>query len=63
MSDKAIFFDAFLIGGVCITIFCAACYLFDKIEKHDDEIGRLNSRLESSQDHELKKIISSIYHV
>ena len=58
MSDRSFFFDVFLIGGACVTIYCATVYLFDKIDQHDDEIEKLYSRLEkheSSQDHELKK--------
>ena len=58
MSDRSFFFDVFLIGVACTTIYWATVYLFDKIEQHDDEIEKLSSRLEkyeSSQDHELKK--------
>ena len=62
MSDRSFFFDVFLIGGACTTIYCATSYLFNKIDQHDDEIEKLYSRLEkyekkheSSQDHELKK--------
>ena len=58
MSDRSFFFDVFLIGVACATIYCATVYLFDKIEQHDYEIEKLSSRLEkyeSSQDHELKK--------
>ena len=54
MSDRSFFFDVFLIGVACATIYCATVYLFDKIEQHDDEIEELFSRLEknheSSQD-------------
>ena len=53
MSDRSFFFDVFL-----ISIYFAAVYVLDKFEQHDDEIEELSSRLEkleSSQDHELKK--------
>ena len=54
MTDRSFFFDVFLISGACTTIYCATSYLFNKIDQHDDEIRKLNSRLEkkheSSQD-------------
>ena len=52
MTDRSFFFDVFLIGGSFIAI--VICNILDKIEQHDDEIRKLNSRLEkkheSSQD-------------
>ena len=43
MSDKSFVFDFFLIGSFFAI---AICNIFDKIEQHDDEIKKLNSRLE-----------------
>ena len=52
MTDRSFFLNVFLISGSFIAI--VICHIFDKIEQHDDEIKKLNSRLEkkheSSQD-------------
>ena len=48
-------FESFITGAACATFFFAAYYLIDKINELDDDIQELFSRLESSQDRELKK--------
>ena len=53
MAYNSFLFDVFLPG-----IFVAASYVLNNFEEHDYKIKKLSSRLEkleSSQDHELKK--------
>ena len=48
-------FESFLAGAASVAFFYAAYCLIDKINELDDDIQELFSRLESSQDRELKK--------